>query len=158
MNLRTGATYGNDAMSTGSALSAHYAVHCSFYSAIALNTSPSTAIYPIGTYTTADPAIFIGRAAMTALVTAAWAGVRVKASYLHARFLRIKARRGRKKAILAVAASMLIAADHILRDGVEYAELGPDYYVRHDTNKAIRRLLKCLADLGCQVSPIPQAV
>jgi transposase len=46
----------------------------------------------------------------TTLVTAAWAAVRVKTSYLRAQFLRIKARRGAKKAILAVAASMLTAA------------------------------------------------
>src|SRR5256884_395918 len=51
----------------------------------------------------------------TALVTAAWAAVRVKTSYLHAQFLRIKARRGAKKAILAVAASMLTAAHYMLR-------------------------------------------
>ncbi|WP_421024846.1 transposase [Paraburkholderia sp. A1RO-5L] len=46
----------------------------------------------------------------TSLVSAAWAAVRVQNSYLHAQFLRIKARRGPKKAILAVAASMLTAA------------------------------------------------
>src|SRR6202008_4085896 len=56
----------------------------------------------------------------TALVTAAWAAVRVKGSYLQAQFLRLKARRGAKKAILAVAASMLNAAWHMLKDRVEY--------------------------------------
>ncbi|WP_460483864.1 transposase, partial [Cupriavidus yeoncheonensis] len=94
----------------------------------------------------------------TALVTAAWAAVRVKTSYLRAQFLRIKARRGAKKAILAVAASMLTAAYHILRDGVEYADLGPDYFDRHHAEKTIRRLLKRLADLGCHVDPIAHAV
>ncbi len=91
-------------------------------------------------------------------MTAAWAAVRVKTSYLHAQFLRIKARRGGKTAILAVAAFMLTAAYHMLRDGVEYADLGPDYYARHDTNKTIRRLLKRLADLGCNVDSIAHAV
>ncbi len=56
----------------------------------------------------------------TTLVTAAWAAVRTKDSYLRAQFLRIKSRRGAKKAILAVAASMLTAAYYMLRDGVEY--------------------------------------
>ncbi len=94
----------------------------------------------------------------TALVTAAWAAVRVKASYLHAQFLRIKARRCAKKAILlAVAASMLTAAYQLLRDGVDYADLGPDYFARHDTDKTIRRLLKRLADLGCHVDPTPHS-
>ena len=46
----------------------------------------------------------------TALVTAAWAAVRTKASYLRAQFQRIKARRGARKAIIAVAASMLTSA------------------------------------------------
>jgi transposase len=91
----------------------------------------------------------------TALVTAAWSAVRVKNSYLHAQFLRLKARRGAKKAILAVAASMLTAAYFMLRDGVEYEDLGPDHFDRHDKSKTIRRLLKRLADLGCNIEPIP---
>jgi transposase len=90
----------------------------------------------------------------TALVTAAWAAVRVRTSYLHAQFLRIKARRGAKKAILAVAASMLTAAYHMLRDGVEYADLGGDHFSRHDTGKTIQRLLKRLTDLGCEVETV----
>ncbi|WP_434661090.1 IS110 family transposase [Paraburkholderia sp. A3BS-1L] len=89
----------------------------------------------------------------TSLVSAAWAAVRVQNSYLHAQFLRIKARRGPKKAILAVAASMLTAAWHMLRDGVEYADLGRDYFSRHDTTKTIQRLLKRLDDLGCHLQP-----
>ncbi|WP_415876888.1 transposase, partial [Burkholderia ubonensis] len=66
----------------------------------------------------------------TALVTAAWAAVRTKNTYLHAQFLRIKARRGAKKAIVAVAASMLTAARHMLRNGMEYMDLGPEYFNR----------------------------
>jgi transposase len=77
--------------------------------------------------------------------------VRVKTSYLRAQFLRIKARRGAKKAILAVAASMLTAAYHMLRDGTEYNDLGIDHFDRQDRSKAIRRLLKRLQDLGCDV-------
>jgi transposase len=87
----------------------------------------------------------------TALVTAAWAAVRVKTSYLRAQFLRIKARRGAKKAILAVAASMLTAAYHMLRDGTEYNDLGSDHFDRQDRAKTIRRLMKRLQDLGCDV-------
>ncbi|MFP3507565.1 IS110 family transposase, partial [Burkholderia sp. SIMBA_062] len=90
----------------------------------------------------------------TTLVTAAWAAVRVRNSYLHVQFLRIKARRGSRKAILAVAASMLTAAYHMLRNGVEYADLGADHFARHDTSKTIQRLLKRLNDLGCEVQPV----
>jgi transposase len=69
----------------------------------------------------------------TTLVTAAWAAVRVKTSYLRAQFLRIKARRGAKKAILAVAASMLTAAFHMLRDGTEYNDLGSEHFDHQDS-------------------------
>lgn len=93
----------------------------------------------------------------TTLVTSAWAGVRVKDSYLHAQFLRIKARRGAKKAILAVAASMLTAAYFMLRDGVEYKDLGVDHFDRRDRSKVIHRLVRRLRDLGCEVSLKPEA-
>jgi transposase len=87
----------------------------------------------------------------TTLVTAAWSAVRVKTSDLRARFLRIKARRGAEKAILAVAAPMLAAAFHMWRDGTEYHDLGSEHFDRHDRSKTIRRLLERLRDLGCDV-------
>jgi transposase len=87
----------------------------------------------------------------TTLVTAAWAAVRVHDSYLRVQFLRIKSRRGPKKAILAVAASMLTAAYYMLRDGVEYRDLGPSHFDRHDRTKTIHRLVRRLKDLGCAV-------
>jgi transposase len=93
----------------------------------------------------------------TALVTAAWAAVRVKNSYLQAQFLRLRARRGAKKAILAVAASMLTAIWHMLKDGVEYRDLGADHFSRRDRSKAILRLVRRLNDLGCDVQLTPQA-
>ena len=93
----------------------------------------------------------------TTLVTAAWAAVRVKSSYLCAQFLRLKARRGAKKAILAVAASMLGACYFMLRDGVEYRDLGADHFGRHDKTKTIGRLVRRLRDLGCEVDVKPQA-
>ncbi len=88
----------------------------------------------------------------TTLVTAAWAAVRTKNSYLQAQFLRIKSRRGAKKAILAVAASMLTAVFFMLRDGVAYQDLGTDHFSRHDKTKTIQRLLRRLSDLGCNVA------
>ena len=84
----------------------------------------------------------------TALVTAAWAAVRTKASYLRAQFQRIKARRGARKAIIAVAASMLTSAYFILRDGVPYRDLGPTHFDRQHRDKTVRRLLRRLHDLG----------
>lgn len=52
----------------------------------------------------------------TGPVQCAWVAVRRKDSYLHAQYLRIRARRGAKKAILAVTASMLTAAYYTIRD------------------------------------------
>ena len=93
----------------------------------------------------------------TALVTAAWTAVRVKDSYLQTQFHRLRSRRGAKKAILAVAASMLTAAYHMLKNGLEYHDLGADHFTRRDRSKAIQRLVRRLNDLGCNVQLIPQA-
>lgn len=87
----------------------------------------------------------------TALVTAAWAAVRVKNSYLQSQFHRLRSRRGAKKAILAVAASMITAAYHMLKNHVPYHDLGADHFTRRDRSKTIKRLVRRLNDLGCQV-------
>jgi transposase len=92
----------------------------------------------------------------TTLVTAAWSAVRKKDSYLMAQFLRIKSRRGAKKAIIAVAASMLTATYYMLREGIGYRELGSQHFDRQDKSKTIRRLLRRLTDLGCEVQMKPQ--
>lgn len=83
------------------------------------------------------------------LIQAAWAAVREKKdTYLRAQFHRIRARRGSKKAIVAVAASILTAAYHIIRDGTEYHDLGPDYFHRRDQKQAAFRLVQRLQNLG----------
>jgi transposase len=87
----------------------------------------------------------------TGLVQAAWAAARTKDCYLRAQFLRLKSRRGPKKAILAVAASILTAAYHMLRDGTAYRDLGGAYFDRLDRTKTILRLVRKLHDLGCDV-------
>ena len=92
----------------------------------------------------------------TTLVTAAWAAVRVKSSYLHAQFLRLKARRGAKKAILAVAASMLTAIYFMLRNDVPYRDPGPQHFDERQRTRTIRRLLRRLHDLGYPVAGISE--
>ena len=87
----------------------------------------------------------------TVLVQAAWAGSRKRESYLRAQFLRLKSRRGAKKAIIAVAASMLTAAYYMLRDGVEYHDLGADHFDRRDRTKVVNRLIRRLEELGLRV-------
>jgi transposase len=88
----------------------------------------------------------------TVLVQAAWAATRRKDSYLRAQFLRLKSRRGPKKAIIAVAASMLNATYFMLRDGVAYQDLGAAHFERHDRSKTILRLVRKLHNLGCDVA------
>lgn len=85
------------------------------------------------------------------LVQCAWAAVRVKTSYLRAQFFRLKSRRGAQKAIVAVAASILTAVYFILRDAVDYHDLGADYFDRSDKTRATTRLVRRLMDLGYQV-------
>jgi transposase len=93
----------------------------------------------------------------TTLVTAAWAAVRKKGSYHQAQFQRLKARRGAKKAIIAVAASMLTAAYHMLRDGVAYRDLGPNHLDQRDNTRAANRLARRIRELGYDVDLRPAA-
>lgn len=93
----------------------------------------------------------------TTLVQGAWAATRKKDSYLHAQFVRLKTRRGPKKAIMAVAASMLTAAYYMLRDGVEYHDLGGTYFAHRDVEATKQRLLRRLRDLGVDVEVKPAA-
>lgn len=93
----------------------------------------------------------------TVLVQAAWAAVRTKASYFRSKFLRIKSRRGATKAIVAIAADILKAAYFILRDGVDYKDLGPDYFEHQDKNRAVQRHVKRLQSLGYEVVIAPVA-
>jgi transposase len=87
----------------------------------------------------------------TLLVQCAWAATRARDNYLRTQFLRIKSRRGPKKAIIAVAASILTAIYHMLRDGVGYRELGADHFDKRDKTKTIQRLVRKLNSLGCEV-------
>ena len=91
------------------------------------------------------------------LVQCAWAATRTKGSYLQAQFYRIRARRGPKKAILAVAASILTAIFHMLKDGTLYQDLGPNHFDRRNKERQKNRLIKRLADLGYVVELAPQA-
>jgi transposase len=92
-----------------------------------------------------------GRWLKPTLINAAWAATHKKDSYLRGQFLRIKSRRGAKKAILAVASSMLTAAYFMLRDGVEYHDLGSQYFDQRDKERLTKRLLQRLRDLGVAV-------
>jgi transposase len=92
-----------------------------------------------------------GKWLKTTLVQAAWAAVKVKGSYLQAQFHRLRARRGAKKAIIGVAASMLTAAWHMLRSGTEWRELGAAHFDRADATKTANRLIRRLQQIGYKV-------
>lgn len=82
------------------------------------------------------------------LIGAAWAAVKVKDSYFRAQFLRLRARRGAKKAIVAVAAALLTTVYHMIREGTPYKDLGANHFDRHDRARAARRLVARLEQLG----------
>jgi transposase len=93
----------------------------------------------------------------TMLIQCAWAAKRKKDSYLQAQFLRLRSRRGPQKAICAVAASILTAAYHMLKDGTLYQDLGADHFVRRSKTTQTQRLVKRLEHLGYTVDLKPLA-
>ena len=72
----------------------------------------------------------------TMLVQCAWAAKRKKDSYYKAQFFRLQSRRGPQKAICAVAASILTAIYHIVKDGPEHQDLGADHFNRRSGEAA----------------------
>jgi transposase len=86
------------------------------------------------------------------LVQAAWAASHTKATYLRAQYYRLAGRRGRKRALLAVAHSLLGIVYHVLLRGTTYQELGANYFERQDENRLVKHLVKRLESLGHQVT------
>jgi len=93
----------------------------------------------------------------TTLIQCAWAASRTKGSYLQAQYHRLRSRRGSKKTIGAVAASMLTAAYHMLKDGTFYQDLGPNHFDDQAKGKHVLRLVNRLHNLGFDVQITPLA-
>lgn len=87
-----------------------------------------------------------------ALVQMAWAASRSKGTYLGAQFRRLVKRMGRKKALVAVAHSILVIIYHVLSRRVSYQELGEDYFDRQNVEAQRRRLIRRLESLGLRVT------
>lgn len=85
------------------------------------------------------------------LVQCAASAVRVKSSYFAAQYNRLVKRCGKKRALVAVAHSLLIAIYHMLKDDVAYKELGSDYYSRFNTEKKVNYHLRKLKELGYEL-------
>jgi transposase len=91
-----------------------------------------------------------------ALAEAAWAASKVKKSYLTAQFRRLAAKRGKKRALLAVGHSLLVIVYHVLKHHVEYRDLGPEYFDRLEPERLRRYLVKRLQSLGYDVALSPK--
>jgi transposase len=91
------------------------------------------------------------------LVQAAHAAARTKGTYLAAQYRRLAARRGRAKAAIAVAHSILIIVYHLLTDGTVYHDLGGNYFDERERQAVERRLVHRLQGLGYRVSLEPVA-
>jgi transposase len=93
------------------------------------------------------------------LTEAAWAAIRKKGSYLSALYHRLVVRRGKKKAIVAVAHRLLVIIYHMIKDQASYRELGADYFNKLNTAYVQRHHVKRLESLGFKVilEPVSKA-
>ncbi|HLP96806.1 MAG TPA: IS110 family transposase [Sideroxyarcus sp.] len=91
----------------------------------------------------------------TMLVQCAWAASRKKDSYYKAQFHRLRSRRGPKKAICAVAASMLTAIYHMLSNGTAHHDLGAAHFERRSPEVKAKKLANQIAKLGFRVEIHP---
>ena len=80
-----------------------------------------------------------------------------KNNYLSALYRRIAARRGAKRAVMAVAHALLVIAYHMLKRKEDYRELGADHFDRIDVNRIRRSLVNRLERLGHKVTLEPLA-
>jgi transposase len=91
-----------------------------------------------------------------ALVQAAWAASHTKDTYLSSQFHRLRARRGEKRAAVAVAHSILIVVYHLLANPeAVFTELGGDYFLKRNAEQEERRAVRKLTALGYSVTLTP---
>lgn len=87
----------------------------------------------------------------SSLTESAWGASRTRGTYLKARYHRLASRRGKKRATLAIAHTILIMAYHIIKEQCTYKELGADYFDRLNEQYLIKRLTSRIRTLGYQV-------
>jgi transposase len=93
----------------------------------------------------------------TALVTAAVCGARKKGSYFKDKYHRLRARRGRMRAAMAIAHKILVAAFHLLAKGVPFHELGESFLDQQARQRTTKHLVRRLNSLGYEVLLRPTA-
>ena len=91
------------------------------------------------------------------LVQAAWAASRTADTYLAAQYHRLAGRRGKKRAVVAVAHSILVIAYHMLSRHEPYRELGGNYFDERKKESVVNRLMRRIQNLGYHVSLEPIA-
>jgi hypothetical protein len=84
-------------------------------------------------------------------VQCAWAATRTKKTYLRSKYDSLVARRGKKRALIAVGHKILIAAYYILKNKEKYKELGGEFLLNRKKDKKVLYLMKQLKDLGVEV-------
>ena len=89
------------------------------------------------------------------LVEAAWGAAHTRDTYLSAQYYRLASRRGSKRAVMAVAHSILVIVYWLLRNGVEYRELGGNYFDERNRAATVRRAVRRIESLGYQVELQP---
>lgn len=93
----------------------------------------------------------------TILIQCGWAAMRTKGSYFQAQYYRLRSRRGARKAVCAVAASLLTTVYHMLRNGTCYQDLGANHFDQKDRAMHVLRLVNRLENLGYDVKILPKA-
>jgi transposase len=87
----------------------------------------------------------------SALTEAAWAASHAKQTYLHAQYHRLVARRGKKRALLAVAHSILVITYHLLKERTPYRDLGAHYFDERKQATVLNQLVRRIKNLGFDV-------
>jgi transposase len=88
----------------------------------------------------------------------AWAIARTRDNYLSAFYHRVASRRGKQKAIMALAHKVLVILYHVLREKKPYTDLGADYFDKLDTSRIQHHHVRRLEQLGSVVTLTPQEV
>jgi transposase len=87
-----------------------------------------------------------------ALIEAAWGASHAKRTYLAAQYRRLAARRGSKRAAMALAHTILTIAYYLLKRGTDYQDLGPNYFDERDREAVVRRSIRRIEQLGYKVT------
>ena len=89
----------------------------------------------------------------TIMIDVSWAAILKKGSYFKDKYYRLKACRGAKRAIVAIAHRILLGIYHVIKDGVEFRDLGEDYLNQRNKTLKLFQLQKQAQSLGFNLVP-----